>query len=594
VKSRLALTTLACLILALAAGFKPSTPAVGAGSSQVAPVLQSALRGSATSRLGQVRAIRKGLQVQPPNSAPQSGKVKQSLYGQYDLQTQSSQRASLAFLDGSILQMNQRTNLVLASPHQTLVKQGEVDQLVVPGTNHQVKTASAVASAIGTEFDVRVAGSLTTLTVIEGAVLVTTPFGSVLVTTGQQTTIRKGHAPTPPVSVNAPAANAWDQVLPPPAAPLGTNVGLNANGGGVVAASSQRSSPGGTWDARFIDDGRLDRGWASASGKTAGEWVELGFGGSQPHQVTGIVLDCAATGGLPAGADLKDFTVRVSTDANPGTATFQTVLTGVCAQTNALQRFAFPQPVSARWVELVAGSTYGSSDAVSVAELEIVSTDVVDLTAPPPSPQPAATSTPTPTDTPAPSATETPVPTSTPMPTDTPVPTATASPTATATPLPVPTVPVPAVTQPAVVGWTFSAALQSINQFCPTNLPCNGQPDLTLQNPVMTGTVCSRTPIAAGWTGTIQFTVIDHVHKTQTQQVTPFGPAALLSSGPSRFYRGNLSYWDVSFIASKTIVLHQVFDVPEGTLVNNSFYADSSVPQMQTAYATLTPLTRCP
>jgi hypothetical protein len=555
-------------------------------------------------RVGSVRFIKRGLQVQPPKQQPQSGKVKQPLYIQYNLQTQAQELASVAFNDGSVLHMNQRTDVVLAGAHQSVVKQGEVDQLVVPGTDHQVRTPSAVASAIGTQLDVRVTGNLTVITVTEGAVLVSTPYGSVTVTTGEQTSVQKGQAPASPVAVAAAHITTWDTALPPPSPPTGENIGLTANGGGAVLASSQRASSDGAWNAGNIDDGRLDTGWASAPGRTNGEWVMLAFGGGAMHTITGIAVDCAATRGLPDSADLHEFIFSTSSSGTDP-ADFQTGHLGICRQQTGLQRFALLAPVSARAVELTAVSNYGSTDAVSVAELEVVSPDAVDTSLPPPSP---IATTATPTDTPTATSTATPSPTLTP--TDTPTPAPTDTPTPAPTPTSVVALSPPKLSAPVLRtlpqpvpplgagggggGYTFTVQLATINQYCAAPSSCAGKLDLTLENPVMTATVCGALPWSSGWTGTIHETYIDDLHGGQVGQDTyTFGPVTLNANGRSLFFRGRLSAWYVTY-ASGVITLEQVFDVPPGTLLSNGAYADSSVPQAQTVRAPLEPLTKCP
>jgi hypothetical protein len=364
-------------------------------------------RGSAPKpkAVGNVHAIKRGLTVQPPHRPAGRGKVRQSLYSQYGLQTKRQQKASVAFRDGTLLHMNQQTNVVLRSPTTTYVSRGEVDQVSVPGSNHQVQTASAVASAIGTQFDSRVHGKTTIIVVVEGAVLVKNAKGSVVVKTNQQTTVVKGKPPQAPVPADAAAQTSWTKALPPPDQPLGENAALDANGGGVVAYSSQRSSPDGRWDARNVDDGRLDRGWATASGQAANQWVIIGFGGNKTYSVSSVLIDPAATGGLPPDTDLRTFTIRVSTSGTDD-ADFSTVLTGTLQQSNTVQRFDLPHPVDARYVELLENSNDGSTDSTSVAELVIVTSAQVDLTAP--TPVPIATATPTAT---AAGATATPTPT---------------------------------------------------------------------------------------------------------------------------------------------------------------------------------------
>jgi hypothetical protein len=218
----------------------------------------------------------------------------------------------------------------------------------------------------------------------------------VVVKTNQQTTVVKGKAPEAPSPVDAGAKTSWTHSLPPPDQPLGENAALDANGGGVVAYSSERSSPDGRWDARNVDDGRLDRGWATAQGQTAHQWLIVGFGGNQIHSVSSVLIDPAATDGLSPDSDLRTFTMRVSTTGTDD-ASFSSVLTATLRQSNTLQRFDLPHPVSARYVKVVEESNDGSTDAITLDELVIVTGDQVDVSAPTPMPVATPTSGPSPT-----------------------------------------------------------------------------------------------------------------------------------------------------------------------------------------------------
>jgi hypothetical protein len=193
-------------------------------------------RAQSPAALGQVRYIHRGLSVAPPHGRARKAKVKTPVYNGYLLQTAARQEASIGFRDLTVLHMNQRTEAVLRTAHVTSVRRGEVEEVVEPGTNHAIQTPAAVASAIGTIFDVRVIGSETIVVVVEGSVLVANAQGSVLVKSGEETTVRKGQAPAPPQPADVQAATAWSDSIPTP--DLGRNIALDVNGGQVVGVSS--------------------------------------------------------------------------------------------------------------------------------------------------------------------------------------------------------------------------------------------------------------------------------------------------------------------------------------------------------------------
>jgi sugar lactone lactonase YvrE len=173
-----------------------------------------AVPASHPSRLGIVRFVYGGLTVQPPARKQSQGKPRTPLYNQYALRTQLKQKASIGFRDGAILKLNQLTDIVLQNPHKTVVSHGEVAELdLKKGSSHTVQTPVALATAIGTNFDVRVKKAKTTFIVARGAVIVSNHHGKVTVHANHASTVTPGHKPSKPVKVNAQKALNWTQPL---------------------------------------------------------------------------------------------------------------------------------------------------------------------------------------------------------------------------------------------------------------------------------------------------------------------------------------------------------------------------------------------
>ena len=344
-------------LVPLASSTSSAQGRIGAAAAQRAP------------ELAQVRYIYHGLSVQPPGQQSQRGKAKMPLFQQYALRTAQDEKASIGFHDGTVLHMNQRTDAVLASPNVTRVMRGEVAEYLAPGTNHQIQTATAVAAAIGTTYDVRTDGATSTFVVLHGALQVTNRSGGVVVKSNRETVVAPNAAPQPPSPVDAKAVFAWTNGIPTP--DLGEDVALDANGGSVVAYSSQRQGAGDRGHVQHINDGLLSEGWESADGQVKNQWVKVGFLGGNFYRIAGVIIDPAATYGDSPSEDLKDFEIRVSSSGTDE-GSFTTVFQGRCKQTNALQNFTFPVPVRARYAELVALSNYGSPQRVAVAEWEVV------------------------------------------------------------------------------------------------------------------------------------------------------------------------------------------------------------------------------
>ena len=220
-------------------------------------------------RLARVHYIYRGLAVQPPQRSRARGRIGDPLFDRYFLQTTANQKASIRFQDGTFLHMNQQTDAVLRTPHLTVVERGEIAEYLAPGTDHRVQTATAVAGAIGTTYDVRVNGGTAIFVVLHGALQVANQSGAVVVKSNQQTTVTAHNAPAPPSPVDARAVFAWTNGIPAP--DLGEDVALDANGGVVVGSSSQREGNGDRGHAQHINDGLLTEGWQTATGAVSNQ-----------------------------------------------------------------------------------------------------------------------------------------------------------------------------------------------------------------------------------------------------------------------------------------------------------------------------------
>jgi hypothetical protein len=340
-------------------------------------VMSAPIADAAGHQVGAVRFIRHGLGVQPPGGRSVAGRVRMPLFNNYGLRTGASEEASVGFRDGTMLHINQRTDAVITSPSVTKVRQGEVDEDLAPGADHRIQTAAAVASAIGTNFLVRIIGRSSYVMVLHGAVLVANPQGTVVVKSNQGSLVIPGQAPEPAYPVDAGTATGWIGSLPNPHLPQ--NVALDSSGGFIAGFSSQYSAAG-TNDygpvpyglAANLIDGRLDAGWESDTGHPSQQFVTVGFAGKKVKKVSAVFIDPAATQGDPAASDLRQFAIAVSSTGTAATD-FHTVLTGECKQKNAMQRFKLPAHTSARYLQLLAQNNYGDPRRVAVAELEVVS-----------------------------------------------------------------------------------------------------------------------------------------------------------------------------------------------------------------------------
>src|SRR5947209_320751 len=149
---------------------------------------------AATPAVAAVRYIDHGITIQHPHQSKHAGHIKDPVYDADNLLTGRNQRASIGFHDGTVLHLNQNTDATVTA-HRSQVRKGEVAEIVAPGTDHQVQTASAVASSVGTAYDVTTDGSTSVFVVLHGALRVSNALGAVTVKTNQQTTVPPNHAP---------------------------------------------------------------------------------------------------------------------------------------------------------------------------------------------------------------------------------------------------------------------------------------------------------------------------------------------------------------------------------------------------------------
>src|SRR5947209_3496429 len=179
-------------------------------------------------QLAVVSIIVRGMKEQPPNRAFRKAKIRDRLFSRYFLRTGRKQKARLQLADGTTLNINQRTDAILRDPHHLTVRSGEVDQIDARGSTHQISAATAVAAALGTNFDVKVTHGKVFITVVGGRVDVRNPGGRVRVRPNQQTGVIGRGGPSRPKHVNAQAITAWTR-------------GLNAAGWVSITPPNQQS-----------------------------------------------------------------------------------------------------------------------------------------------------------------------------------------------------------------------------------------------------------------------------------------------------------------------------------------------------------------
>lgn len=164
-----------------------------------------------------VVAIVHGVSILVPRAKAKPGAVGSDLFQDYHALTARAQLASLGMRDGTVLDLDSNTDVLIKDPLHDTINSGELFLEVAHGaTSHQVQAGSAVAATKGTRFDVRFNPKTHTfvVTVIEGRVLVTNAKKATLVGAGQQTTVVGAHPPAKPKNVDVRAVVIWVKPLP--------------------------------------------------------------------------------------------------------------------------------------------------------------------------------------------------------------------------------------------------------------------------------------------------------------------------------------------------------------------------------------------
>jgi hypothetical protein len=166
------------------------------------PALVSALRPS-------LRVIARGVMLSRPAS------LHEALEFQWRAVAGPTDRGSLMFADGSVLDLDHNTSVLIKSASRTFLQTGQVFlQVVSGGQSHDIETGSAIAASLGTRYMVRNVQGKTTVTVLSGRVTLVNGGKSVSIGADQQSSVQGHLAPSAPARINAPALVAWASSLP--------------------------------------------------------------------------------------------------------------------------------------------------------------------------------------------------------------------------------------------------------------------------------------------------------------------------------------------------------------------------------------------
>jgi ferric-dicitrate binding protein FerR (iron transport regulator) len=163
-----------------------------------------------------VSALRPSLLLQPAGTtSTHEARVHDSLYFQWVARAGPTDRGSLSFADGSVMDIDHNTQVSIKSPSRTFLQTGQVFlQIVSGGQSHDIETGSAVAASLGTRYLVSVKGKVTVVTVLSGRLIVHNGGKAVSIGANQQSSITGNAPPGAPHTVNAANLVTWASGLP--------------------------------------------------------------------------------------------------------------------------------------------------------------------------------------------------------------------------------------------------------------------------------------------------------------------------------------------------------------------------------------------
>ena len=162
-----------------------------------------------------------------------------------------------------------------------------------------------------------------------------------------------------------------------------TNIALAANGGRIVAFSSQvldaNGQPITQWQIGNVIDGKHIRGsdrprdsygWSSSAAPKPGkpQWFILAFKDDRTRLVTRVRFDPVTDDPLEIGRWARDFEIHVSSTTPDGP--WAMVQSGRLLNKPIMQTFDFP-PVECRYMKVVFTSNWFSDQFIELGEIEV-------------------------------------------------------------------------------------------------------------------------------------------------------------------------------------------------------------------------------
>lgn len=148
--------------------------------------------------------------------------LKEPLFARDRIRTGSASRAAILYKDETLHRLNQESEVEISPPEAgnpgllRVIAGEHYFSVRSPTTFRQIETPVVSAAIEGTEFVVSVAAdSTTTITMLEGVVKASNPFGALSVTRGEQAYVEPGKAPVRRILVRPRDAVSWALYYPP-------------------------------------------------------------------------------------------------------------------------------------------------------------------------------------------------------------------------------------------------------------------------------------------------------------------------------------------------------------------------------------------
>ena len=187
-------------VRATAGGYQPVAATIGVQAA-VPPAVVSILHASMSL-------------AAPASSTFQSATLREPVFYGWHVRTTANQRGALTFSDGSVLDLDRSSEVLIQSPTRIYLTGGQVFlQVVAGGQSHDIVAGSATAASLGTRYMVSLVGGTPSVTVEVGRVSLRVNGRTISVGPSQRAVVGANGVPGTPRTTNVQPYIMWTDTL---------------------------------------------------------------------------------------------------------------------------------------------------------------------------------------------------------------------------------------------------------------------------------------------------------------------------------------------------------------------------------------------